>query len=70
MKITYRKTSKGNYVGRCGRYYIFIYKRPHGKWCSSIAIGNYPVFSEGYFTTYLNTVKKAKDWVKNKLNVN
>ncbi len=65
--IAFRKTSKGNYLGYCYGYYIFIYKRPHGKWCCRVGKGKEWLWQEGYFTTYLDTLQKAKNWAKFKV---
>lgn len=73
--VKYRKLSTGNYLGRSGKYYIFIYKREHGKWdgfdryvkwyTARIGIGGEWVAWEGTFGSYLKTLGKAKWWVKN-----
>lgn len=65
--ITYRKLSTGNYLGRCGKYYLFIRRRPHGKWNAIIGIGGEWLIGEGYHTTSLPTIPKAKAWIKTKL---
>lgn len=31
-----KRTSKGNHFGYYNGYYIFIYRRLHGKWCCRI----------------------------------
>jgi hypothetical protein len=63
-----RKLNTGNYFGWLKGYYLFIYRKPHGKWCCVIGKKGEWLFSEGAFGTYLNTVKKAKWWAKNKIN--
>lgn len=73
-KVTYRKLKNGNYIGRCSKYYFFIYKREHGRWdgfdkyvkwyTARIGIGGEWITSEGQFGSYLNTIKKAKSWIK------
>jgi len=60
MKL--RKTSAGNYLGYFLGHYFFIYKRPHGCYCCRIGKKGKWLKSEGYHGTYLNTLKKAKNW--------
>jgi hypothetical protein len=77
MKITYRKTAKGNYVGRCGKYYIFMHIRKHyviegfqtyRQWYTVYIVANKElVASEGVFSSSLGNIKKAKKWVREKL---
>lgn len=71
VKITYRKLKTGNYVGRCGKKYIFIFKRPHGKWCAWVSYkdkdGETCGQMQGFFGTSLPTIKKAKEWARNTL---
>lgn len=79
-KINYRKVGRFRYFGRCGKYYIFIYAREHGKWDGfdkyvrwytvRIGSGGEWMWGEGRFGSYLKTLKKAKDWVKNKIKEN
>lgn len=70
MKITYRKLTTGNYLGRAGKYYIFIYRRPHGKWCCRIGDGKEWLWQEGYHGTFLTTIKKVKEWARDKITTN
>jgi hypothetical protein len=73
-RITYRKLSTGNYTGRAGGFYFFIYKREHGRWDGfdkyvkwyTVRIGYKGdwLAAEGQFGSYLKTIKKAKGWVK------
>ena len=65
--INWRKLSNGNYVGRKGKWYVFIYRRPHGKWCCEISCDKRIVFIEGFFATSLPTTKIAKQWAFDKL---
>ena len=62
--MNYRKLTTGNYLGRQGKFYAFIFRRPHGKWCAAITCNKEPVGIEGYHGTYLSTLSKAKNWVK------
>jgi hypothetical protein len=55
MKINYRKLSTGNYQGRMGKYYIFINKRPHGKWGCVIRRSGIYLMAREYAT-----IKQAK----------
>jgi hypothetical protein len=64
-RITYRKLSTGNYTGRAGGFYFFIYKREHGNWYTArIGYKGEWLAAEGQFGSYLKTIKKAKGWVK------
>lgn len=75
--MKWRKLSTGNYFGRSGKYYAFVYKREHGKWdgfdkyqfwyTARIGSGGKWLWGEGTFTSYLNTIKKAKSWCENKI---
>jgi hypothetical protein len=68
MKITYRKLTTGNIAGRCGRYYIFIFKRPHGGYSACVWLpGSFVQWMNGYFAKSLPKLSDAKQWVKNKL---
>ena len=60
----FKKSKQGNYFGYCNGYYIFIYKRPHGRWCCRIGRKGKWFWQEGYFGTSLDTVSKAKQWAK------
>lgn len=62
-----KKTKAGNYFGYHKGHYIFIYKRPHGKWGCRVGKGGVCLFSEGYHGTYLKTVREAKIWAADKL---
>ena len=62
-----KKTTAGNYFGYHKGHYLFIYKRPHGKWCCRIGRGGHWLFSEGYHGTFLRTLSKAKKWAIDKL---
>lgn len=76
-KITYRTLSTGNYLGRFGRYYIFIRKRKHyvlegfekfRQWYTAyIGINGEWLYAEGIFGSSLSNIKKAKNWVREKL---
>lgn len=69
MKVKYRKLSTGNYVGRYKSFFIFIRKRPHGKWNAiGTNIKDKIYFMEGYHGTSLKTITNAKRWVEEKLN--
>lgn len=73
-RITYRKLPTGNYIGRAGKFYFFIYKREHGKWdgfdkyvkwyTARIGVNGEWIAGEGIFGSYLKTIKKAKWWVR------
>jgi hypothetical protein len=65
MKL--RKTSLGNHFGYHEGFYIFIFRRPHGKWCCTIGRKGEWLAGEGYFGTYLSTFNKAKKWAKYRL---
>lgn len=70
--VNYRKLSTGNYLGRSGNYYVFIFRRPHGGWCVSLSLGKATInthWAEGYFAKSLPTISKAKQWVKEKIPV-
>jgi hypothetical protein len=68
MTTNFRKLSTGNWMGRNGKYYAFIFKRPHGKWCAFVTKDKQPVAAEGYFTTSLHTIGKAMSFVESKIN--
>lgn len=65
-----RKTTLGNYFGYYKGHYVFIYRRPHGKWCCRIGKGGEWLYSEGYHGTSLPTLIKARNWAKNKIDSN
>jgi hypothetical protein len=65
--MTLRKLPTGNYSGYHLAHYFFIFKRPHGKWCCRIGKNGEWLYREGYHGTYLNTIKKAKGWAKDKI---
>lgn len=67
MTTNFRKLPTGNYVGRNGKYYAFIFKRPHGKWCAMVSLNGQSVASEGYFSTSLHTIGKAMSWVDGRI---
>ncbi len=67
MKTNFRKLSTGNWQGRQGKYYVFIFKRPHGKWCAHITLEGRSIASEGYFSTYLHTIAKAMGWADSRI---
>lgn len=68
MKTNFRKLVSGNWMGRRGKYYAFIFKRPHGKWCAAITFNKQDVAMEGYHGTSLHTISKAMSWVEAKIN--
>jgi hypothetical protein len=59
----FKKTNTGNYFGYYLGFYIYTYKRPHGKWCCRIGRKGDWMYSEGYHGTYLSSLKKVKEWV-------
>lgn len=64
-EMVLRKTSRGNYTCWHNGYYLFFFRRPHGKWCCMIRKNWVLVTSSGYFTTSLPTLADAKKWAKN-----
>lgn len=68
MKTNFRKLSTGNYRGRNGKYYAFIFKRPHGGWAVQLKKEKLWFKGEGYHTGSLPTVSKAKAWVEARIN--
>lgn len=66
-RITYRVTSKGKRIGRCGLYYITLWRRPMGHWSAIITLRGEYVASEGIYGSYLKTLTMAKQWVKTAL---
>lgn len=77
MKVNYRKLARGRYFGRSGKFYVFIYMREHGKWDGfdryqfwyTARIGKEGTWLafEGRFTSYLKTIRKAKNWAAKKI---
>jgi len=67
--MKFNKTKAGNYYCYYLKHYVFIYKRPHNGWCCRITKQKSAliIYQEGYFTTSLNTLSKAKQYAKNKL---
>jgi len=63
----FKKTTQGNYLGYYSGYYMFIFRRPHGKYCCIIGKRGEWLWSEGYHGTYLDTLTKAKQWAKFKV---
>lgn len=60
---TFRKVSTGNYIGRDGKYYIFIVKR------ESYFL-SYIVGEKGWVmwvNKSITTIEKVKDWVAQKI---
>lgn len=66
MKI--KKTKQGNYFGYYKTYYLFIYRRPHGKWCCRVGKSGEWLDREGYHGTSLPTLVKAKYWASKSIN--
>lgn len=62
MKL--RRLNTGNYFGWFNGYYFFIYRRPHGKWCSRIGMGGEWLLRGGNQGAYLT---KAKLWTRNQI---
>jgi hypothetical protein len=60
----FKKTAAGNYFGWYFGFYVFTFKRPHGKWCCRIGRNGEWLYAEGYHGTYFGSLKKVKDWVK------
>jgi len=77
MKVNYRKLKNGNYLGRYGKYYIYLKVKKHyvregfktfrSWWTAIITLNKEVVQSEGVLGSSLGTLKKAKKWVKGKL---
>lgn len=75
--MTYRRLPTGNYIAYSGPYYVFLRRRKHYKregflvfgswWTAYIGKGGEWLESEGVFGSSLNTLVKAKKWVKHKL---
>lgn len=65
----FKKTTQSNYIGYYRGFYIFIYKRPHGKWCCRVGRKGNWLWSEGYFGTSLSTLKIAKKWAIDKIDL-
>ena len=63
-----KETKLGNYFGYYKGHYIFIYRRPHGMWCCRVGKAGVWLFSEGYFGTFLQTIKQAEKWAADKVN--
>ena len=61
----FKKTSAGNYFGYYKGYYVFTYRRPHGKWCCCIGKRGEWLCREGYFGTSLFNLNIAKRWAEN-----
>lgn len=74
--ITYRRLKNGNYVGRKGKYHIGLRRRKHyviegfetfrSWWTAYITLNGKGVAAEGFFGSSLNTLVKAKKWVRDK----
>ncbi len=62
-----KKTSRGNYFGYYFGFWIFIFMRPHGKWCCQIGKKGKCLWSEGYFGTSLPKLSNAKRWSKRRI---
>lgn len=72
-RVNYRKTGRGRYFGRHGKFYVFIYVREHGKWdgfdryvkwyTARIGKDGEWLMGEGAHGSSLPTLKKAKQWV-------
>lgn len=67
FNCAFKKTKAGNYFGYCRGYYVFIYKRPHGKWCCRIGRKGERLWQEGYLSTSLPKLQDAKQWAKFKI---
>lgn len=65
--MTLRKLPTSNYYDYHLGHYLFIFRRPHGKWCCRIGMDGQWLYQEGYYGTYLNKLKKAKAWAKDKI---
>ena len=65
MKL--RPLNTGNKLGYYKGYYVFIYKRPHGKWCCCIGKKGEWLWSEGYFSSWITTISIAKKWAINQI---
>lgn len=59
-----RRLTTGNHFGYCNGYWIFIFRRPHGKWCVEIGKKKELIWREGYHGTSLRNIKAAKQWAK------
>lgn len=62
-----KKTSAGNYFGYYMGYYVFAFKRPHGKWACRIGRKGKWLWTEGYHGTSLPNFSWVKSWVKSKI---
>jgi len=67
LKITYKRLDDNTVVGRFGKMYIFINRMPHGGFYSSLSKDKIIIASEGRHTTHLETLVKAKAWVRGKI---
>lgn len=62
-----KRTNQGNYFGYISGYYVFVYKRPHGKYCCRIGKGGEWLWREGYHGTSLQSLRKALVWANSKI---